>query len=32
LNTNGGIIYFGIEDDGKILGIPMNRKSRDMLR
>jgi predicted HTH transcriptional regulator len=32
LNTDGGTIYFGIHDDGTILGIPMSRKFRDAIR
>lgn len=32
LNTNGGTIYFGVEDDGRIEGVPLNRKSRDIIR
>ena len=32
LNTNGGIIYFGVEDDGTIAGVPLNRAGRDDLR
>jgi len=32
LNTDGGYIYFGIEDDGTIVGLPLNRKERDTLR
>ena len=25
MNTNGGTIYFGIRDDGVILGLPLSR-------
>jgi hypothetical protein len=32
LNANGGIIYFGIEDDGVIKGVPLNRSDRDKIR
>lgn len=32
LNTEGGKLYFGIEDDGTIYGIPANRKLRDHIR
>lgn len=32
LNTNGGTIYFGVEDDGVVTGIPLNRMGRDDLR
>jgi predicted HTH transcriptional regulator len=32
LNTNGGTIYFGVEDDGKVRGIILNRRGRDLLR
>ncbi|KAH7824777.1 putative ATP-binding protein [Monocercomonoides exilis] len=32
LNTDGGSIYFGVEDDGAIKGIELNRKDRDQLR
>jgi len=32
LNTNGGVIFFGIEDDGTVQGIQLDRGSRDHLR
>lgn len=32
LNSGGGNIYFGIEDNGTILGIPLARKDRDTIR
>lgn len=32
LNTNGGIIYFGIENDGRVQGIQLDRSQRDDLR
>eukprot|EP01088_Endostelium_zonatum_P002567 TRINITY_DN1318_c0_g1_i1.p1 TRINITY_DN1318_c0_g1~~TRINITY_DN1318_c0_g1_i1.p1 ORF type:complete len:771 (+),score=199.71 TRINITY_DN1318_c0_g1_i1:106-2313(+) len=32
LNTNGGVIYFGIEDDGSIAGLELDRKERDQIR
>jgi hypothetical protein len=32
LNTDGGTIYFGVEDDGYIAGIHIGRKERDLLR
>eukprot|EP01124_Arcella_intermedia_P022821 TRINITY_DN3489_c0_g1_i1.p1 TRINITY_DN3489_c0_g1~~TRINITY_DN3489_c0_g1_i1.p1 ORF type:complete len:886 (-),score=213.43 TRINITY_DN3489_c0_g1_i1:923-3580(-) len=32
LNTNGGTIYFGVEDDGKIVGLNASRGQRDELR
>ncbi|KAK2954749.1 putative NLR Family CARD Domain Containing protein [Blattamonas nauphoetae] len=32
LNTTGGRIFFGVEDDGKIKGVEINRKDRDFLR
>ena len=32
LNTEGGTIYFGVRDDGVVLGAPLNRKARDSLR
>lgn len=32
LNGDGGTIYFGIADDGKVLGLPLTRKQRDTLR
>jgi predicted HTH transcriptional regulator len=32
LNSDGGTLYFGIDDDGRVLGVPLNRKQRDHLR
>jgi len=32
LNTEGGTLYFGIEDDGKVTGCRLDRKSIDELR
>jgi predicted HTH transcriptional regulator len=32
LNTEGGSIYFGIEDNGTIKGVELGRKERDDLR
>ena len=32
LNAEGGSVYFGVEDDGKIRGIPLNRADRDKVR
>lgn len=32
LNTNGGKVYFGVTRQGKIVGIPLSRKLRDMIR
>lgn len=32
LNTDGGTIYFGVEDDGRLVGVPMDRKTRDTTR
>eukprot|EP00005_Dracoamoeba_jomungandri_P002603 CAMPEP_0174257250 /NCGR_PEP_ID=MMETSP0439-20130205/6412_1 /TAXON_ID=0 /ORGANISM="Stereomyxa ramosa, Strain Chinc5" /LENGTH=1081 /DNA_ID=CAMNT_0015340255 /DNA_START=174 /DNA_END=3419 /DNA_ORIENTATION=+ len=32
LNSAGGTIHFGIQDDGTIIGLPLNRKERDTLR
>lgn len=32
LNTNGGVIYFGVENDGQVSGIQLDRKQRDDLR
>jgi hypothetical protein len=32
LNANGGIMYFGVEDDGTVKGIPFSRRGRDLLR
>jgi len=32
LNTNGGVIYFGIDDDGRAQGIELTRSTRDDLR
>eukprot|EP01114_Cavostelium_apophysatum_P017618 TRINITY_DN5286_c0_g1_i1.p1 TRINITY_DN5286_c0_g1~~TRINITY_DN5286_c0_g1_i1.p1 ORF type:complete len:679 (-),score=119.66 TRINITY_DN5286_c0_g1_i1:38-2074(-) len=32
LNTNGGTLFFGVEDDGTIIGLKFNRKKRDQLR
>jgi hypothetical protein len=32
LNTDGGIIYFGIEDNGQVRGIRLSRSQRDVLR
>jgi len=32
LNTDGGTIYFGIEDKGRILGIQLEREQKDDLR
>jgi hypothetical protein len=28
----GGVIYFGVQDDGTILGIVLNRAMRDQIR
>lgn len=32
LNTNGGIILFGVNNDGCVLGVRLSRKQRDELR
>ena len=32
LNTDGGRLYFGIEHNGSIDGLLLNRKSRDIIR
>lgn len=32
LNTNGGALYFGIDDGGQILGVTLDRSHRDNLR
>ena len=32
LNTNGGIVYFGVENDGQVSGVRLDRKQRDDLR
>lgn len=32
LNTEGGTIYFGVTDDGKVLGIVANQKTEDNIR
>ncbi|KAL0230027.1 hypothetical protein PCE1_003591 [Barthelona sp. PCE] len=32
LNGDGGKIYFGVEDDGNILGVPLSIKQRDDVR
>ncbi|GIQ85686.1 schlafen family protein [Kipferlia bialata] len=32
LNSNGGSIWFGIEDDGQVKGILCSRKDRDKIR
>ncbi len=32
LNTNGGALYFGIDDGGQVLGVKLNRSKRDNLR
>lgn len=32
LNTNGGTIYFGIDDDGRVQGLRLDRAQRDRLR
>jgi predicted HTH transcriptional regulator len=32
LNSRGGSLYFGIEDDGTVKGVEMDRKMRDRLR
>eukprot|EP01122_Echinamoeba_exundans_P011805 TRINITY_DN4818_c0_g1_i1.p1 TRINITY_DN4818_c0_g1~~TRINITY_DN4818_c0_g1_i1.p1 ORF type:complete len:1288 (+),score=282.63 TRINITY_DN4818_c0_g1_i1:108-3971(+) len=32
LNTDGGTMYFGVEDDGRLVGVPLDRKTRDMIR
>ena len=32
LNASGGIVYFGIEDDGRICGVHLDRNRRDELR
>lgn len=32
LNTNGGTIYFGIDDGGHVLGVQLDRNQRDNLR
>lgn len=32
LNTNGGVIFFGIADDGKVQGVELDRRQRDHLR
>lgn len=31
-NAGGGVIYFGIEDDGKVIGVPLSTEDRDKLR
>ncbi|KAG9393626.1 ATPase, AAA-4 [Carpediemonas membranifera] len=31
-STEGGAIFFGVEDDGTIKGIPLNRHERDSIR
>eukprot|EP00808_Paulinella_micropora_P006471 g8428.t1 len=32
LNSEGGVLYIGITDDGTIKGIPVSRKERDLFR
>ena len=32
LNTNGGAIYFGVADDGRVQGIRLDRSQKDALR
>lgn len=32
LNADGGVLYFGVEDDGTVKGVPFSRKGRDLLR
>ncbi len=32
LNTRGGAVYFGVEDDGRVQGLPLDRAQRDRLR
>lgn len=32
LNANGGVLYFGVEDDGLVKGVPFSRRGRDLLR
>lgn len=32
LNADGGVIYFGVEDDGTVKGVPFSRRGRDLLR
>jgi predicted HTH transcriptional regulator len=32
LNTQGGTLYFGVKDDGTVMGFPTNRRMRDLIR
>ena len=32
LNTNGGVCYFGIDDDGVVYGVHLSRSDRDAIR
>jgi hypothetical protein len=32
LNSGGGRLMFGVEDDGKIVGVPLDRAQRDAVR
>ncbi len=32
LNTSGGVLFFGIEDDGRVVGLRLDRSQRDRLR
>jgi hypothetical protein len=32
LNSEGGTLYFGVDDDGTVLGVPLQRNERDHLR
>ena len=32
LNVGGGVTYFGVEDDGKVTGVPLSKEDRDKLR
>lgn len=32
LNADGGVLYFGVEDDGLVKGVAFSRRGRDLLR
>ena len=32
LNTDGGTMFFGVDDDGVVVGLPFTRKEKDLLR
>lgn len=32
LNADGGVLYFGVEDDGTVKGVAFSRRGRDLLR